>query len=299
MNDELFSEITVFVQVARCGSFAAGARQLAVTPATVSRKIARLEARLGVRLLARTTRRVALTEAGTRYLERAAPILDALDEAQLEATELSDAPRGVLRVHAPVAFSRRYLAERLPDFLSRYPDLRLDMQLSDRYADLIAEQVDIAIRIGELQDSRLIARRLLPNKRILCAAPSYIARHGQPATPESLAEHACLCTSHSEQGNRWRLTGPGGTRTVRVDGRLRSNNIELLYQATLAGQGIALLDLFAAQRALADGRMVQVLTDWAAVGGQIHLVYPSNAQLPLKVRVFIDFLLEAARADHV
>lgn len=285
--------IAAFVEVADRSSFSAAARSLGVTPSTVSRRLQQLEEILRVRLLNRTTRRVALTEAGEMFRERCGQALAILDEAADEVGDLVAAPQGRLRVHAPAVFGQRHMAPALAELLRRHPRLEVDLILTDEIVDLVAERVDVAVRTGGLTDSRLVARRLAANSRVLCAAPDYLARAGIPARPEDLAAHACLAPSFLRRADVWTLTGPDGeVRSVRVTGPIRTNNAEVVTQAALAGLGIAFSATFLAGPHLRDGSLVRVLADWRLPDSGLYAVYPNAGHVSPKVRAFIDFFAE-------
>jgi DNA-binding transcriptional LysR family regulator len=291
MDEDRFGAVAAFVAVARRLNFAAAAAALGVNAATISRRIRRLEEQLGARLLTRTTRRVALTEAGIAYLERCETVLAALEDADLTVAMLNDArPRGLLRVSLSVAFGRLHVAPLLPAFLERYPDLRLDVSLTDAMVDLVHQQVDVAIRIADLPDSGLVARRLAPNRRVICAAPAYLARRGVPETPAALEAHDCLHYTPHSPVDTWHLTGPAGSATVSVAGPLRADNGETLYLAALAGHGIAMTPTFLAHEALARGDLVPILEDWAPAPSAIYAIQPTRRLIPPKARVFVEFL---------
>jgi DNA-binding transcriptional LysR family regulator len=279
------NETLTFVCVARSGSFTAAARFLGLPKATVSRRVARLEARLEVRLLQRSTRRTSLTDVGRVYYERSLHAISELENAERLLADVTDKPRGVLRVTTSFDFGRDYLAGWLPVFHQRYPDVQLELELTQRRVDLIAENVDVAIRGGALPDSSLIARKLVESSLILCATPAYLTRHGVPGTPADLVKHQCLAFS-----KRWPLTGPEGTAQVDLDGWLVVNEFGVLYQAVLAGAGIGLLEANSARLDLTKKRLRRVLPDHAVHGGGLYAVYPSSHHLSPKVRVFVDFL---------
>lgn len=293
MDEDRFGSVAAFVAVARRLNFSAAARALGVNGATVSRRIQRLEEQLGARLLTRTTRRVALTEAGIAYFERCETVLAVLEEADLTVAMLNDArPRGILRVSLPVAFGRLHVAPLLPAFLDRYPDLRLDVSLTDAMVDLVHQQIDVALRIADLTDSSLIARRLAPNRRLICAAPAYLARRGRPSVPADLERHDCLHYTPHSPVDVWHLTGPGGSVGVSVSGVLRADSGETLYLAALAGHGIIMTPAFLAHEALARGDLVPVLEEWAPASSAIYAIQPTRRLIPPKARVFVDFLAE-------
>ena len=285
------TELEVFVRVVQAGSFSAAARGLGLTPSAVSKQIARLEDRLGARLLNRTTRRLSVTEVGSAFYERGTRILADMTEAEQAVLDLHGAPRGTLRVSLPLAFGRLHVVPLIPAFLARYPEVRVDLGFNDRFVDLIEEGIDVAVRVGELADSSLIVRRLAANRRVVCAAPDYLARHGAPRTPAELSRHNCLTYSYRQMRNDWRFEGPAGQwQTVRVSGNLESNEVEALRTALLASVGLALIPLWLAGPDLESGRVVEVLGDYHVPDSAIHAVYPPGRHLSPKVRAFVDLL---------
>lgn len=284
------TDLEIFVRVVTNGSLSAAGREMGLSPAVVSKRMNKLEERLGTRLLQRTTRQVSVTEAGQGFFERVSAIIAAVGEAEAYVTGDSALARGVLRVSAPTSFGRLHVAPHLGRFIEANPAVVVDLDLSDSFVDLVGEGVDVAIRIGELMDSSLVARRLADVHRVMCAAPAYLARHGRPETIADLDRHACLAT---RQQDPWRLEGPGGPVAVRVSGPLRTNSNEVVREAVIAGMGIALRSTWDVGAELASGALQVVLPDYHAsrrVG--VHAVYPSRRFLPAKVRLFIDFLAE-------
>jgi DNA-binding transcriptional LysR family regulator len=282
--------IATFIKVAELASFTAAAGALNISRTVASDRVMQLEARLGVKLLNRTTRRVSLTEAGLAYLERARLALATLEAAEEEASTLSARPRGVLRVNAPVTFGARHVAPAVASFLAAHPELGVELTLADRRVNLLEEQVDVAVRIGRLEDSSLMARRLAPCRSIVCAAPAYIAARGMPVHPADLAKHDCLSYAYAADGDLWRFEREGQQETVRVGSRIWSNNGEALAYAAIAGLGIALKPTFIVGEALRDGRLVPVLPGWTVPPLGVHAVWPPNRFLPFKTRAFIDHL---------
>lgn len=284
-----FPDMEIFARVVGAGSMSAAGREMGLSPAVVSKRLRRLEDRLGTRLLQRTTRQLALTEAGQGYYKRVVAILASVEEAEAFVTRRSAMARGTLKVSAPTSFGRMHIAPHLASFLADNPDLSVNLDLSDEMIDIVGEGYDLAIRIAELEDSSLVARRLAPVHRVLCAAPSYLNRCGAPASIEDLqANHACLATT---QQDIWRLAGPNGSELVRTGGPIRTNSNEVVREALLAGLGVALRSTWDVGPELREGRLRIVLPDYRAtkdVG--LHAVYPSRRFLPAKVRVFIDFL---------
>lgn len=287
------SGMAVFARVVEEESFSSAARALGVSKSSVSKQVAALEERLGARLLNRTTRRLSLTDAGMTFYERAVRILSEAEEAEAAVSQLSAAPRGVLRVNAPVTFGVQHLGPLLPDFMARYPDLAVDMTLNDRIVDLVEEGFDMAIRIARLPDSSLIARKLCPSPRLVVASPEYVARYGAPQRPDDLKQHTCLLYTYLLRSDSWFLTGPDGQEVeVRVTGRLRANNGDVLRAALLGGMGIAYTPAFIVGRDLAEGRLVRLLPDWVDRSSAVYAVYPHARLVAAKVRAFVDFLVE-------
>jgi DNA-binding transcriptional LysR family regulator len=284
--------MAVFARVVEAQSFTAAAAQLGMSRSAVSKTIAALEDRLGARLLNRTTRRLALTEVGQAFYERSARIVAEAEDAELAVSSLQEVPRGTLRINAPVSFGALHLAPALADFLQRYPELRVDIALTDRIVDLIDEGYDLAVRIGPMPDSSLIARRLADNQPVICAAPAYWRRRGRPREPRELAQHDCLTYAYHHNPNEWPFAGPAGPFTVRIAGPLRSNNGDLSRAAALAGLGVVVLPCFLCGDDLAAGRLEPVLSDWMPPPTGIHAVYPHGRHLSAKVRAFVDFLVE-------
>ncbi|HEY6095167.1 MAG TPA: LysR family transcriptional regulator [Gallionellaceae bacterium] len=289
--DTLLS-MKVFATVVESGSFAAAAERLDLSRAMVSKHMAHLEGHLGSRLLNRTTRRLSLTEAGTGYYERCQHILKDIDEAELAATELTSAPRGTLRVTAPLVFGVLHIAPLIADYLALYPEAKLDFTLDDRNIDLVNEGYDLAIRIGNLAESGLVARRFARDRLVVCGSPEYFRRHGVPRVPDDLGKHVCLGYSYEESINEWQFSGPDGEHRVSVSGNLRANNGDLLRVAALGGAGIVLQPRFLVGADLREGRLQAVLTDYESRELGIYAVYPSRRFLSAKVRTFIDFLVE-------
>lgn len=285
--------LAVFRQVVERGSFAAAARHLKLSAAAVSKNIGELEAHLAVRLLNRTTRSMSLTEAGQRYYEQVARILDDLQQADSSLGELQATPSGTLRVSAPMSFSLVCLADAIPRFLARYPELTLDLQLDDRRVDMIAEGFDLAVRGSDrLEDSSLVARPLLTLRHVLCAAPQYLRRHGTPQVPEDLQALECVQFSLSGHAREWVFQRGEQVRRLDVCGRYSVNSSLALCAALRAGHGISLVPEIYVRDDLAQGRLQPLLEDWQMMQTQLYAIYPSRRQLQAKVRVFIDFLLE-------
>lgn len=281
-----------FAHVVKAKSFSEAARRLDVSKSRISKAVANLEATLGVRLLHRSTRRLSLTEVGEAYFEHCDRILDELALADNTVSHLHLVPRGKLKISAPVAFSTLHVAPALPDFMAQYPDLAVDMTISDRLVDLVEEGYDLALRITPAPGENLVARLLAPIRRKICASPAYLARQGVPQTPEDLIRHNCLDYTFMNTQGRWHLKGPEGDASIPVSGTLRINDDEALSQAVLGGLGLALLPTFIVGRELQAGRLVEVLPGYVPVECSIYAVHLPNRNLPPKVRVFIDFLLQ-------
>ncbi len=293
--DDRFELIQSFVAVAQKLSFVEAADSLQVDPSALSRRIRRLEKRLGVRLFNRNTRRVALTEAGIVYLSHCQEVLAKLDQADAIVSHLSTEPRGLLRVTLPVIFGQRQIAPLLPEFLDRYPQIHLDLSFTDRFVDILEESLDVAIRIGQVQDSQLVVRRLAPNRRVLCASPAYLQKYGSPQSPKELAQHSCLNFSRLATGDIWHLSRQNQRISIPVKGRLRVDDGEALYQAVLGGCGIGLIATFIVGDALRTGQLVTVLDDWKSPTTDIFAVLGIGRYTPAKTQVFFDFLVERFR----
>ena len=287
-----------FARVAETGSFSAAARELNLSKSLVSRQVSALEAELGARLIARTTRSLTLTEAGRSYYEQVARILTQMEEADLSVSQLQATPRGKLRVSAPMSFSVLRLAPALPDFLALYPEIEVDIVLNDRRVDLLGDGFDLAIRIGKLADSSLIARKLSEVKRYVCGSPDYLARRGTPKVPADLKRHECLCYSNADFLTEWRFADlDGRPLSVEVKGRMHANNGDLLRAAAMRGLGLIELPDFLVARDVEKGDLVPVLEPYIRQEGGVYAVYPHARYLPPKIRVFVDFLAERWGGD--
>jgi DNA-binding transcriptional LysR family regulator len=286
-----FKQFESFVAVATLGSLSAAARAEGIAPAMMGRRISSLEARLGIKLLVRSTRRLSLTSEGTELFEDAQRILRELNDAEARISQGSIKPSGHLRISAPAGFGRRHVAPLIPGFVAAYPDVTVTLDLSDRLVDLIEERYDCAIRLGELDDSQIVGLRLADNKRVIVAAPSYLQEYGRPNTPDDLAQHNCL--SFGNQGNQargWLLKQDGELRAVRVKGNMACSDGSVLHQWTLAGIGLAWRSLWEVQDDLSEGRLVSVLDSYAAPANGIFAMLPERKHLPLRVRLFIDMV---------
>ena len=288
------NDVATFIQVVRCGSFAEASRRLGVPPSTLSRRVQLLEAQLGTRLMQRSTRHLALTQAGQAFHDRCAGAVDGLLDAGAALTTDGQEPSGLVRVATPADFFDFFQMAWLSEFLQAHPKVRVDFVLSDARADLIADRIDVAIRGGVLEDSSLYARKVLDAGRdSLVASPAYLQSRGAPATLAALQQHDCLGFSHSSGEARWSLTGPDGQETeVPVKGRFSGNTVQALRKAALAGLGIALLPATLTRRDLRAGLLLPVLPDHHRLGHGVHLVYPSRQHLPSAVSAFIELMIE-------
>lgn len=294
---DTFRQIEAFVAVAQAGSFARAAERLQTTRAALSRQVLDLEQRLGTRLMHRTTRRLSLTESGSRYLERCRQILDDLREADAEAGSTTAAVSGRLRINAPLSFGNLHLAPLWGKFLRQHPGVELDITLTDRVVDLVEEGFDLAVRIavdGQTAGGSLVARRLTSDRMVLCAAPQYL-RDVPPVThPQDLAAVSVMAYSGSSAGDLWRFTGPRGeTVTVTVRPRLHTNSGDTCRAAALAGQGVIWQPAFLVGADIRAGRLVELLPEWHGPGLAVHAVWPGHHHLPGKVRAMVDFLAAA------
>jgi DNA-binding transcriptional LysR family regulator len=277
--------------VAELRSFSAASDELGLSKPTVSKAIARLENRLGTRLLNRTSRRLALTDAGRSLFDRASRMLAEAEAAENEARAQSAVPRGLVRLAAPMSFGLREVAPALPDFFRRYPEVSVDLHLSDATVDLIGEGFDIALRIAALADSSLLARRLCAVPRVVVAAPSYLKAHGTPHHPRDLATHVCLGYVYLPAADVWRFTNKSGEDVaVRISGPLRANNADALMPTLLAGYGLAVQPLFLVRDALRKRQLVTLLDGWSLPDIALHLVMPAGGPRPARVDVLVDFL---------
>jgi DNA-binding transcriptional LysR family regulator len=302
MHTPDFATIQTFVTVVETGSLSRAAERLETTTGAVSRRIAALEQRLGLRLLNRTTRKLSLTEAGELYFEDAGNILRALADAEDRVTHLSDSPRGNLRVAAPLSFGVRALAPLLPAFSDRYPGLRVSLDLDDRVVDLLGSGADLALRIGPLADSTLVARRICDFHRVICASHAYLARRGEPAHPADLLGHDCLHYSNVALKDEWAFgdrEASGTMQVVEVTGPLCANNGDVLRRAAVGGMGICALPDFIAAEDLAAGRLKPILAGFPGPALTLWALWPSRRFVPAKVRVFVDYLTESLVSEPI
>jgi DNA-binding transcriptional LysR family regulator len=290
---DVIAEMSVFSRVVAGGSLSAAARELGLSTAMVSRRLAALEARLGVRLLNRTTRSLRLTDEGASYYDTCSRLLAEIDEAEAAVSAGRVEPQGALKVAIPASFGNRHIAPLVPRFAERYPKVQLALSLSDRTINVVEEGFDLAIRIAHLEDSSLAARKLAPNRRVVCASPEYLKRHGTPHTPQDLAAHNCLTSTDFAMS--WDYTAPDGAPgSVRVSGRYACDNWEVLGEWALAGLGVALKSTWDVRQHLENGSLVPLCPGYTfGTDVAIYAVYPHRRFLPAKTRVFIEFLAQS------
>ena len=283
--------MTVFVKVVEQGSFARAAERLHMSTSGVSRHVAELEAHLDTRLLNRTTRRISLTESGQAYFERALHLLADLEETEAAVSSSTVTPRGTIRLTCSTSFGVPHLAPAIGAFQARYPDVRFDISASSRFVDLVEEGLDLAIRIGDLGNPNLIARKIGSMRLITCASPEYLKRKGTPKHPDDLAKHNCFTYEYAPEKNQWRFQDRQKNEIkVRIDGSVHANNGEMLAAIAVAGAGIALEPDFIVEPLLESGALVEILKSFRPVPYNIYAVYPSRRHLSAKVRTFVDFL---------
>ena len=283
----------IFVSVVETGSISAAAERLLLAKSAVSRRLAELEAHLGVALIQRTTRRLNLTDSGRAYYARCVAILADVEEAEAAVSQAHGALKGHLKVALPLSFGLLHLAPLIQTFMTRHPDVRFELDFNDRQIDLMQEGFDLAIRIATLADSSLIARRLAPIRHIVCASPGYLARHGTPRAAADLAQHVCLAYSNVRDSGLWSYRGPDGQPgQVRVPIRLAASSGEFLIRAAIAGEGLILLPSFYVHEALRTGQLMRVLADHAWPELSAYAVYPPTRHLSSRARALIDFLAE-------
>ena len=293
---DLFYSMRMYVAVVDGGSFATAADKLEISRAMVSKQIQKLEEHLGTRLMNRTTRRLSLTETGRAFYERSVQIMHDVEEAEQVAGHMTRTPQGVLRVTIPLSYGQHRLATIIGAYTQAYPQVQLDIALSDRKVDLIEDGFDLAVRIGALPQSDLIARKIGGVRSIVCASPGYVARHGAPQTPEQLRSHACLGYTLTGSGADWRFETPDGPLVVPIAGPIRADNGDIIRLAALSGAGILFQPHFIVGDDLAAGRLVQLLPAWQSAELGVYAVYPSRKHLSAKVRTFVDFLAQALGA---
>jgi DNA-binding transcriptional LysR family regulator len=289
------NEMAIFVRVVESGSFTGAAKALGLPKSTVSRKITQLEERLGVRLIQRTTRSLSLTDTGSAYHAHCARILTDIEEANIAVTQMQTTPTGTLRITAPVLFGSTVLSGLVAEYMELHPQVNIDLVLSDQFLDLVQDGIDVAFRVGQLEDSSLIGRYLGDVTAMVCASPDYIAKFGKPAHPDDLKNHQIIAASNRSQ---WTLIGPEKQEhTFNFKPRLQVNDLSSLYTLTLCGAGIAALPVLIAASAIKSKNLVPLLCDWPFEAYPIHTLYASNRHLSAKVRSFVDFVIERVRPN--
>ncbi len=295
----LLRGMTIFIGVVEAGTMAGAAKTLGVSATVVSSWIAQLEDTLGVRLLQRTTRRTQITQEGREYYHRCKQILADIEEAGEAVTVGRSRPRGMLRISAPVALGRKLVAPFIPAYKQRYPEVRIELVLSDRTVDLEDEGFDLAVRSWRPDDSTLIARRLGHLTRVVCAAPSYLERYGTPQTPAELASHRCLIlVAGGRNDDIWHFKGEKALEGVRVSGDLTSNSTEVIAEWAFAGMGLAMKSTWDVEDEIRDGRLVVVLSEYVIQSHGLYVLYPDRQYLPARVRTFIDFMARQLRSKN-
>lgn len=289
--DKLIS-MRAFTKVVGHGSYSEAAREMRLSRSAVSKYIIDLEEDLGVQLLTRTTRSASPTDNGRLYYDRCLAIFSDIEEADIAVSQLQATPKGMLHVNAPMSFGTLHLGSAVAEFMERYPDLQIQLILSDQQLDTVQEGFDVTIRIADLPASSMIARKIVPADRLLCASPTYLKQRGTPKHPKDLRDHACLTYGHLATGTQWKFTGKDGDHWLQVPWTLCTNNAEILRDAAVADRGIALLPTFIAGKELQSGSLRAILTKWHAPALTVYAIYPPTRHLSVKVRIFIDFLVE-------
>ncbi len=287
-----WTEMQVFTEAVKRGGFSAAGRQLNLSPSAVSKLVSRLENRLGVRLFNRTTRTLNLTEGGQAFFKRCIEILEDVEDAETSITGFGHVPKGVLRINSTPGFVKHQLLPIMAEFQQLYPQLVVEFQLTGQSIDLIGEGVDLAIRLGILKNTSLVARKLGESHRVICASPLYLEAHGIPSTPIELLQHNCLRLSTSEVFNHWEFYSNKEEETIEVNGHFVTDNVDALYEYALLGGGIVRLSGFMVGEDIKAGRLVPMLQDYSIKKQQIHAVFPHRKYLPAKVRVLLDYLLQ-------
>ncbi|WP_432377552.1 LysR family transcriptional regulator [Duganella sp. P38] len=285
-----FRQISTFVEVVARGSLSAAARAEGIAPAMIGRRLDALEARLGVKLLQRTTRKLALTDEGAAFLEDCQRILAELEEAESAVAERSAHATGHLMISAPAGFGRQHVAPLLPSFLAEHRDVTATLNMSDRVVDIVGEGIDVAIRIASLADSNLVSVKLADNERVVVGAPAYLKRHGEPKTLADLSKHNCLAISSEGSQRGWTFREDGKNLVLKVNGNMASNDGQVLHEWALAGKGLAWRSMWEVGSAIEAGKLQTVLDGYAAPGNDIYAVFAQRRYLPLRIRAFVDFL---------
>ncbi len=281
-------DLRIFARVVTAGNMSAAARDMGLSPAVVSKRISSMEEKLSTRLFQRTTRQLQLTEAGLGFFDRVVAILASIEEAEAFLADGQDTPRGILKISAPEAFSRMHLVQKFPEFMKLYPEISIDLHASDNLIDIVAESIDVAIRISDMSNSSFSFTRLSSCRRVLCASPDYLKTYGTPATIDDLRHHNCF---NAGTNPVWRLAGPEGLVTIRPHSNLRTNSSDVVRECIIAGLGIGFRSTWNIHQELRDGKLVVILPQYREPPNfGIYAVYPKHGQLPAKLRVFVDFL---------
>ncbi|MEL6343764.1 MAG: LysR family transcriptional regulator [Myxococcota bacterium] len=285
--------LEIFVKVVEEESFTDAAQTLGISKSHCSKQIRQLEDRLGARLVNRTTRQISPTDVGRTFYSRCVQILEDLQEAERTVGQMQHQAMGTLRLNVPLSFGLRHLIEPVSAFMAEYPDLQVDLSLSDQRVDIVEEGFDVSIRVGTLQDSSMIARKLAPARHLLCASPTYLEQHGSPESPRALKDHSCLLYRYLATGSTWHFKHTdGGEEAVRVSGRMRSDNGDALVAAAVSGMGFVYVPDFLVADELRDKKLVCILPEWCRSRDAVWAIYPHARHLSVKVRLFIDFLVE-------
>lgn len=296
---DTFSNLTFFTLLIKSGTLAAAAQEIGITPPSVSKRLAALEQRLGVRLLHRTTRRISLTPEGEIYMSEGARVLADMDALERRVAGAKAVPRGQIKLSATLGFGRRHIAPALSQFVRAFPEVEVQLSLTDRPVNLVEQGFDASIHLGELPDARLTARLLAPNRRLLCAAPSYLERVRAPAQPSELQRHPCLFIRESDDTfGTWHLRSGSRLESVKVRGPLSSNDGDCALSWALDGHGILMRSLWDAAPYLRSGRLRPVLAEWSLPPADIHLLFPTKANMSAKTRVFVEFMLQRFEAHR-
>lgn len=292
-NTNLLDGVAVFVEVINAGSFTSAANLLGHSTSYVSKEISRLEKRLGSRLLNRTTRTISLTDAGRAYYERCSQIVIDAENAERSINQMQDQPRGLLRINAPASFGSKYLLDVFPKFMQRYPEVKLEIEFNDRLIDVVAEGYDVVIRVGEIKDSNLVARKFTSSKVVVVASPAYLKRKGYPETVEDLIQHNCIAYSLLPNPALWELYKEGKRYSVTVDPHALCNSSEIEIALVKHGLGITRIPLFTCEQEVTNGELQIILDDYDQMQLDVFAVYPHRQYLTAKVRAFVDFLVDA------
>ncbi len=293
---DFVTSVKMFVRVVECGSFSAVARQSGVAQPTVSKHLSALEEHPGTKLLSRSTRQINLTESGSEFYDRCIRILSEIEEAEASVARQKATPTGVLKVNMPVTYGRMRILPTLWSFLAENPEIKLDLRLDDRYVNLIEEGVDVAIRIGALTDSNMIARKIGESQRITVASPDYLQEHGEPMSIQDLNNHSCIVYSLLTTGNQWHFNSPKGPESTRVTGRFTANSPDAIREAVLAGVGIAVTPTWLVNDCIERGELRNILCQYTPTPLDIHAIYPERRYVPEKVRCFVEHLRETINA---